>query len=39
MEKNREKNEKRDAKILEMCDELGLTQEEKEAALAFLSGG
>ncbi len=38
MEKNREKNEKRDAKILEMCDELGLTQEEKEAALAFLSG-
>ena len=38
MEKNREKNKKRDAKILEMCDELGLTQEEKEAALAFLSG-
>ena len=34
MEKGKEKG----SKLLEMCDELGLVEEEKEAALKFLSG-
>lgn len=34
-----QRDEEKNGKWAQMCDELGLSQEEKEAALAFLSGG